>query len=126
MVGTLGHLSPTTVPQLRKSDGAFGKLAAKMRSTHWLTLYGHIIAAKNDVRNAGMQGDTTSMCVFDAGNKPRRVNEIAIFQNPRCARLVQSERFGKNTLKLMNGSGIRQRLRLPSTNRAVQSDPDQH
>ena len=80
--------------------------------------------ALSDVRNAGTQEDILSMCAYDAGNKPLRVREIATFPNQSCARLVQVVQFERNTLKLMSGSGTRQRLRLLTSNRVVQWDPD--
>ena len=80
--------------------------------------------ALSDVRNAGTQEDILSMCAYDAGNKPLRVHGIVIFLNPSCARLAQSDQYERNTLKLMSGSGTRQRLRLLTSNRVVQWEPD--
>ena len=86
--------------------------------------YKYIMTAKSYARNAGTQEDTISTCAYDAENKSLRVRGIVIFLKPSCARLVQFGQFERNTLKLMSGSGDRQRLRLLTTNRVVQSDPD--
>ena len=95
-----------------------------MKSICLLIPYEYIMTAKSYVRNAGTQEDTLSMCVYDVGNKSLRVRGVVIFPKPSCARLVQFGQFERNTLKLMSGSGTRQRLRLLTTNRVVQSDPD--
>ena len=95
-----------------------------MKSICLLIPYEYIMTAKSYARNAGTQEDILSMCAYDAGNKPLRVREIAIFPNPSCARLVQFDQFERNTLRLMSGSGTRQRLRLLTSNRVVQREPD--